>query len=127
MLFFFRLKRRCLERGVSFSANRRGGRLNLRRILAFKIALRYRGSGACGLTGNPRNAGKIYSETVPLALWSHKVEPWFYCDKSDKLNLQGIVGIRFKVSDELTKDLNWRPFSILNPSFKADRLRAVYT
>jgi len=41
--------------------------------------------------------------------------------------LQGIVEIRFKVGDELTQDLNWRSFSILSPSFKADRLRAVYT
>jgi len=68
MLFFFRLKRICLERGVSISTNRRDGCLNLRRVSSFEIALRYRGSGACGLTGNPRNAGKIYSETVPLAL-----------------------------------------------------------
>jgi len=54
-----------LQKGVSLGTNRKGGFLNLRRVLAFKTALRYRESGACGLTGNPRNARKIYLETAP--------------------------------------------------------------
>ena len=53
-----------LQKEVSLGANRKGGFLNLRRVLAFKTALRYPEKGACGLTGNPRNAEKIYSETV---------------------------------------------------------------
>tara|TARA_R110002012_G_C11204557_1_gene560336 strand:+ start:174 stop:506 length:333 start_codon:yes stop_codon:yes gene_type:complete len=49
-----------LEKGVSFEANRRGGFLNLRRVLAFKIALRYPEKGACRLTGNLRKSRERY-------------------------------------------------------------------
>jgi len=54
-----------LEKGVSLETNRKGGFLNLRRVLTFKTALRYPEKGACKLTGNFRNADKIYSETAP--------------------------------------------------------------
>jgi len=54
-----------LQRGVSLRANRKGGLLNLGRVLASKIALRCPEKGACKLTGNFRNAGKIYLETAP--------------------------------------------------------------
>ena len=79
-----------LQRGVSLRANRRGGLLNLGRVLTFKIALRYRESGACKLTGNFRKSRERYfSITIPFL--RNKVEACFYCDKSYKLNLQGSV------------------------------------
>jgi hypothetical protein len=89
LLVVFVLSGVSLERGVSLEANRRGGLLNLRRVLAFEIASGYPEKGACKLTGNFRNAGKIYLETIPLL--RNKVESCSYCDRFYKLNLQGSV------------------------------------